>query len=182
MSMSKQKAAYGWVPIIAVSALFGGYRALTGSSLTRDAGIAISSSQASYEQPVKSRDLTTKRNGSAESKGAVSEVEGRYRFLESSPSAPTNASRLTDLQEQAIGFLAQTICSARRYDYTPEEVKYKVDYFIEAKNAESIREWMTEPKVVGAASTLAMAFNSNCTNYDPESEYAKQGFRLMDNL
>ena len=155
---------------------------MTGNSLTRDADRAITNSHGSSEQPVQPRDIPTEGNGSADSKGTVSEVEGRYRFLDSSPSAPKNASRLTDLQEQAIGFLSQTICSTKRYDYTSEEVKYKVDYFIEAKNAESIREWMTEPKVVGAASTLAMAFNSNCTNYDPESEYAKQGFRLMDNL
>ena len=180
--MSKQKAAYGWVPIIVVSALFGGYRALTGNSLTRDAGRAISSSQASYEQPVQSRDITTEGNGSAESKGTVSEEGGRYRFLESSPSAPTNASRLTDLQEQAIGFLAQTMCSTRRYDYTPEQVKYKADYFIEAKDAESIRGWMTEPKTVSAASIFAMAFNTNRTNFDPSSEYTKRAFRLMDNL
>lgn len=164
--MSDKKGPSGWVSIAIVAMVFAGYRVLTGSSLTRDAGRAITSSQEVQRQPDDSRGPAEQKNGLASTQGDT----------------PTKGSNLTDLQEQAIGFLAQTICSTRRYDYTPEQAKNKIDYFIKAKDAESIREWMMEPKVANVASTMSMAFNTSCTNFDPESEDAKRAFKLMSNL
>lgn len=166
IDMSGEKGSYGWVSIAIVVMVFAGYRVLTGSSLTRDAGRAITSSQEVQRQPDNSTVIAAQKNESTSSQEDTSD----------------KGSNLTDLQEQAIGFLAQTICSTKRYNYTPEQGKYKIDYFIEAKDAESIREWMMEPKVVSAASTLSMAFNTNCTNLDPESEYTKRALSLMRNL
>ena len=79
--------------------------------------------------------------------------------------------------------MAQTICSARLYGYTKEQVSDKIDYFIEAKQAQSsLRDWMMEPRVANVAAKLSMSSNQNCTGFDLQSSDAKDAFIMMERL
>lgn len=158
----KSDSSYTWIGVVIVGLVFGGYKAMTGRSVTVDLSRSVSgvgNEQKEAVQPIKPALTTDTKNTDQAQPGT-----------------------LTDLQEQAIGFLAQTICSTRKYGYSPEEARSKIDYFVKAKDAEEIREWMMLPKVASAASTLSLAFNQNCTDFDAQSEYAKKAFRMMNSL
>ena len=95
----------------------------------------------------------------------------------------TTSRGISELQEQAIGYMAQTICSSRLHDYTIEQFDQKINFFIESKQAPpSLKEWMAEPRVANVAATLSMAFSPNCSNIDFNKDEAKSALRMMDEL
>ena len=161
-----------WVSIALVALVFAGYRTITGHSLTHDLASKVSGSMQAGRPANQNRSQTTSTPNELPPAQSIDPVADQK----------TN-SGLSDLQEQAIGFLAQAICSARLYGYTKEQVSEKMDYFIEAKQAQSsLRDWMMEPKVANVAAKLSMSSNQNCTGFDLQSSDAKDAFIMMEGL
>jgi hypothetical protein len=161
-----------WASVTLIALVFAGYRVISGSSLTHDLG------SRTREKRESSQPVTQNQNQPA---SAPSELPPAAPIAQNSD--PRSSQRLSDLQEKAIGFLAQTICSARLYDYTREQVDQKIDYFIEAYQApSSLRQWMSEPRVASVAAKLSMAFSPNCNSLDADSSDAREAFRMMDSL
>jgi len=161
-----------WTSIALTAMVFAGYRAITGSSMTHDIARKLGGKTERNQPIIQSR----------------SQPSSTPEVLTQAPPIAQNSDKgpsqnISGLQEKAIGFLAQTMCSARLYDYTREQVSQKIDYFIEAYQApSSLREWMGEPRVVSVASKLSMASSPNCNSFNLDSSDAQEAFKMMDRL
>lgn len=148
--------------------IFSGLKELTGKSLSSTVATPVSSS--------------LKPQSSQGTGNAANADRGEELTNISQKDDYQTASNLSDLQEKAIGFLAQTICSTRRHDYNRDQVAVKIKMLLEACNSEDLREWILQPRVAAVASTLSLAMSANCNKNNINDESAKRAFGMMDAL
>ena len=92
---------------------------------------------------------------------------------------PASAESLKELKQKTIGFMAQTICSTKRYDYDRDQVAKKIDYFAQIKG-ERVYAILKDPRIMQAANLMSMAMSKNCTSFNERSEYLKKAYDYMD--
>ena len=103
--------------------------------------------------------------------------------ISSSFAIPLNseAETLKDKKQKAAGFLAQTMCSTRRYDHDKQTVARKLSFYAEVKGNE-VYDYFQDPKVIEASNLLSLAMTPNCTGIDQKSSYLKRAMPLLQQL
>lgn len=87
-----------------------------------------------------------------------------------------------DYKQKAVGFLAQAMCSQRLNNQSTEFVKMKINKFVKAYPEAPMHIYLQEPKVMRAASVLALGFNSNCSSPDMKSSDTRKAMGLLGDL
>ena len=90
-----------------------------------------------------------------------------------------NAESLKDLKQKTIGFMAQTLCSAKRYDYDRDIVAEKIGIFAEIKG-KKVYTIIKDPRIMQAANLMSLAMSKNCTSFNENSEYLRKAYKYMD--
>ena len=93
----------------------------------------------------------------------------------------SEADTLRDQKQKAAGFLAQTMCSTRRYDYDKDTVAKKLSIYAETKGND-VYNYFQDPRVIEASNLLSLAMTPNCTGIDQKSSYFKRAMPLLQSL
>ena len=93
----------------------------------------------------------------------------------------SEADTLRDKKQKAAGFLAQTMCAARRYDYDKDTIASKLSLYAEIKG-DDVYSYFQDAKVIEASNLLSLATTPNCTGINQESSYFKRAMVLMQKL
>ena len=100
-------------------------------------------------------------------------------LLSSAMTATARAETIRELKQKAAGFIAQTLCSAKRYDDDRDTVMRKISLYAEIKG-ERVYPIIQDPKVIQAGNLLSLAMSKNCTSFDQKSPYLKKAYEYMD--
>ena len=96
--------------------------------------------------------------------------------------SPAMAETELDYKQKAAGFLAQSLCSQRLNNQSSAFVQMKIGKFVEAYPEAPMHLYLQEPKIMRAASVLALGFNSSCSAPDMKSAQTRKAFDLLDQL
>ena len=100
-------------------------------------------------------------------------------LLPSVMTATARAETLKDLKQKTVGFMAQTLCTTKRYDYDRDTVMRKISIYAEIKG-ERVYQIIEDPKVMQAANLMSLAMSKNCTSIDENSPYLRRAYEYMD--
>ena len=100
-------------------------------------------------------------------------------LLSSAMTATARAETIKELKQKAAGFIAQTLCSAKRYDDDRDTVMRKISFYAEIKG-ERVYQIIEDPKVMQAANLMSLAMSKNCTSIDENSPYLRRAYEYMD--
>ena len=93
--------------------------------------------------------------------------------------ATARAETLNDLRQKTVRFMAQTLCSTKRYDYDRDPVLKKIRFFADVKG-DRVYEILQDPKVMQAANLMSLAMSKNCTRIDEKNPYFRKAIQYMD--
>lgn len=93
----------------------------------------------------------------------------------------SNAETLKDKKQKAVGFIAQTLCSQRRYDYDKFQIQKKISLYANTEGKE-IHDFLKEPEIIKASNTLSLSMTPNCTGFNQNSESFKKAMALIGDL